>query len=78
MSLLHEFEEAQESMRGPGYRSWYDIIRLELTAEQQEALDQALVHPKFTSKAISKVLADWGHDVNPDKVGRQRRKMAHG
>jgi len=78
MGLIDEFEQAQASLRGPGYRSWYELVTLELTEEQHEALDQALAHPKFTAKAISLVLADWGHDVNPDKVARHRRKLSHG
>jgi hypothetical protein len=78
MGLIDEFEQAQESLRGPGYRSWYDLVTLEMSEEQREALDQALAHPKFTAKAISQVLTKWGYDVNPDKVSRHRRKLSHG
>ena len=78
MGLLDEFAKAQASLPGPGYRSWYDMVVTELSEEQREALDQALAHPKFTPTAISVVLADWGHDVNPDKVARHRRKLNNG
>lgn len=75
MSLLEQFDEAQDGLKGPGYLSWYDRVVPDLTDEQRDALDQALKHPKYTAKAIAKVLADWGHDVGHEKVARHRRKL---
>lgn len=75
MSLLNEFDEAQSQLKGPGHLSWYDKIQPDLTEEQRDALEQAMRHPKYTAKAIAKVLADWGYDVGHEKVARHRRKL---
>ena len=75
MGLLDDFDNAQAELKGPGYLSWYERIRPDLTGEQAEALDEALRHPKYTAKAIAKVLGEWGHDVGHEKVARYRRKL---
>ena len=78
MGLIDEFENAQARQKGPGYLNWYDRAVPDLTDEQIEALDQALLHPKYTAKAICEVLRDWGVDVTPENVSRLRRKRFDG
>jgi transposase len=78
MGLIEEFEQAQARQKGPGYSNWYERAKPDLSAEQIEALDEALRHPKFTAKAIVEVLKNWGIEVTPENVSRLRRKLANG
>lgn len=73
--MLDEFHTAQAALRGPGVLPWWQTINL--TDEQHTKLDAALRDPSITSRAISVVLHQWGHEVNPRKVGDYRRRL-HG
>lgn len=78
MDLMGQFDEAQETLKGPGFTSWYHRMSPQMTDEQVKALDAALQTPRYTASAIAKVLQDWGFKVNREQVARYRRQFLDG
>lgn len=71
---MDEFLQAHlEVQEKSGSRSWYVKVAGQLSDEQREALDAALVNPDIGQRAISVVLKRWGHQVSVGQVGHWRR-----
>lgn len=76
---MDEFLQAHLEVREQsGSRSWYDRISGDLSAEQKEALDNALANLDIGQRAISVVLKRWGYPVSAGQVGHWRRTRGLG
>ena len=76
MADLSEFEAVQSRLRVSGYPSWYEKVVAQITPDQREALDAALMSDHLTARAIAVVIEGWtGLKVSIQSIGTRRRLL---
>jgi len=74
--MLDEFLKVQETLPRGGHRWWWDEV--DLSADQKDAVLQALQRPDVSDKAVQIVLGNWGVKVSKSQVSHLRRKLSDG
>jgi transposase len=72
-NMIDEFLKVQQDLPRGGHRWWWN--EADLSAEQRDAVVQALGRPDVSDKAVQIVLGNWGVKVSRQQVGHLRRKL---